>query len=297
MGGPGAATAPRWSTGGHEPPAGLPGAAEVMARAGGENFPVASRLLGRRAASALEAIYGFARMVDEVGDSVQGDRLALLDWIDAEIDRVYAGGAPAEPVIARLAPVVREHGIPPEPLHRLVEANRMDQTVHSYEEFEDLLGYCALSANPVGHMVLYVFASATPDHMVLSDSICCGLQVTEHLQDVREDLEHGRVYLPRQDLARFGCAEEDLRTAPSPERVRTLIAFEVERARELFARGDPLIRRLRGRSRFAIMAFVAGGRAALNGIERAGYGIEVRPPRPSAWGRIAALGQTARALR
>jgi squalene synthase HpnC len=275
----------------------LPGAEEVMARAGSENFPVASRLLGRRAASALEAIYGFARMVDEVGDSVRGDRLALLDWIDAEIDNVYAGGAPVESVIARLAPVVREHGIPPEPLHRLVEANRMDQSVHSYERFEDLLDYCALSANPVGHMVLYVFASATPDRMRLSDSICSGLQVTEHLQDVREDLEHGRVYLPQQDLARFGCTEEDLRTMPSPEPVRTLIAFEAERARGLFTRGDPLIRRLGGRGRFAIMAFVAGGRAALNGIERTGYGIEASPPRPSLWGRIAALAQTARALR
>ena len=297
MAGLGAATAPRSSTSDHAVPAGLPGAAEVMARAGGENFPVASRLLGRGTARALEAIYGFARMVDEVGDSVGGDRLGMLDWIDTEIDRVYVGGAPAEPVIARLAPVVREHGIPPEPLHRLVEANRMDQTVHSYERFEDLLGYCALSANPVGHMVLYVFASATPDRMRLSDSICSGLQVTEHLQDVREDLENGRVYVPQQDMARFGCTEEDLRTTPSPEPVRTLIAFEVERARELFVRGQPLIGRLRGRGRFAIMAFVAGGRAALNGIERAGYGIEAGPPQPSAWGRIAALGQTARAFR
>ena len=245
-----------------------------MARARGENFPVASRLLGRRLRQSLLGIYGFARLVDEVGDEVGGDRLALLDWLDSEVDRIYAGETPDHPALRRMATVARESGIPAEPLHRLVEANRIDQTVSSYATFDDLLSYCALSADPVGRMVLHVFDAATEDRIELSDAICSGLQVTEHLQDVREDLARGRVYLPQEDLARFGCDPEDLAASPSPERVRTLIAFEVERARRLFDRGEALITSLRGRPRLAVTAFTAGGRAALAGIERAGFAIE-----------------------
>jgi phytoene/squalene synthetase len=143
-------------------------------------------------------------------------------------------------------------------------------------------------------MVLHVFDAATPDRMTLSDAICSGLQVTEHLQDVREDLTRGRVYVPQEDLARFGCDAGDLATSPSPERVRTLVAFEVERARELFDRGDALITSLSGRARLAVTAFVAGGRAALAGIEQAGFALELQPPSPSWPARIAALAQTAR---
>jgi squalene synthase HpnC len=275
-------------------PEGVPGLDEVMARAGGENFPVASRLLGARLRDSLLAIYGFARLVDQVGDEVAGDRLALLDWLDSEIDRIYAGGMPDHPALRRMAAVTRQSDIPAEPLHRLVEANRLDQTVSSYATFDDLLSYCALSAEPVGRMVLHVFGAATDDRIELSDAICSGLQVTEHLQDVREDLADGRVYLPQEDLKRFGCSEEDLVISPSPERVRTLIAFEVERARMLLDRGEPLIATLRGRQRLAVTAFVAGGRAALAGIERAGFAIEDRPPRHSWPDRIAALLRTAR---
>jgi squalene synthase HpnC len=278
-------------------PEGVPGLEEVMARAGGENFPVASRLLGRHLRDSLLAIYGYARLVDQVGDESPGDRLALLDWLDSEVDGMYAGHTPEHPSLRRMAAVARESRIPAEPLHRLIEANRIDQTVSSYATFDDLLSYCALSANPVGHMVLHVFDAATPDRIALSDSICSGLQVAEHLQDVREDLARGRVYLPQADLARFGCGEADLATPPSPERVRTLIAFEVERARQLFDRGEPLIGSLHGRARLAVTAFVAGGRAALAGIERAGFAIEAQPPRPSWPARIGALVQTARPAR
>lgn len=276
------------------PPEGVPGLDGVMARAGGENFPVASRVLGRRLRGSLLGIYGFARLVDEVGDESEGDRPALLDWLDAEVDRIYAGGTPAHPALQRMAIVVRESRIPPEPLHRLVEANRIDQTVGSYATFEDLLGYCALSADPVGRMVLHVFGAATPRRIELSDAICSGLQVTEHLQDVREDLARGRVYVPQEDLARFGCEESDLGVSPSPEAVRTLVAFEVERARDLFDRGAPLIGTLRGRARLAVTAFLAGGRAALTAIERHGYALELAPPRPSRRARITALAQTVR---
>jgi phytoene/squalene synthetase len=144
-------------------------------------------------------------------------------------------------------------------------------------------------------MVLCVFGAATPDRIELSDAVCSALQVTEHLQDVREDLSRDRVYLPQEDLARFGCDESDLAASPTPERVRTLIAFEVERARRLFDRGAPLIGRLSGRPRLAVTAFVAGGRAALAAIEQAGYALGPEPPRPTMATRALSLARTARA--
>jgi len=278
-------------------PQGVPGQDEVMARAGGENFPVASRFLGRRLRESLLAIYGFARLVDQLGDESAGDRPALLDWLDSEINRIYDGATPAQPLMRRMSVVCREARIPAEPLHNLVEANRMDQTVTSYATFDDLLSYCSLSANTVGRMVLHVFGAATPDRIALSDSVCSGLQVTEHLQDVREDLGRGRVYLPREDLARFGCDEADLATVPSPERVRTLIGFEVERARMLLDGGAPLIATLSGRAKLAITAFVAGGHAALNAIEHAGNALGAKPPRPTSAARAAALVRTVRSAR
>jgi squalene synthase HpnC len=266
-----------------------------MARAGGENFPVASRLLGRRTRERLLAIYGFARLTDEIGDEAPGDRSGLLDWLDSQIDGIYAGRTPEHPALRRMAGVALEKGIAAETLHALVRANRIDQERSAYRTFDELMGYCALSANPVGHMVLHVFEAATPDRIELSDAICSGLQITEHLQDVREDLGRGRVYLPQDDLARFGCEQGDLAASPSPERVRALIAFEVERARALFDRGARLIALLGGRPRLAVTAFVAGGRAALDAIERAGYATADEPPRPTAAMRLAALARTARA--
>jgi squalene synthase HpnC len=261
-------------------PAGLPPEAIVMAQAGTENFPVASRVLPRRVRGHLLALYGFARLVDDVGDEASGDRLALLDWLDAEVDRVYAG-APTLPVTARLAATVRACAIRPDPLRALIAANRQDQRITRYETIDDLFAYCELSANPVGRLVLAVLGAATPERLRLADAICTGLQLTEHLQDVVEDLDRGRVYLPLADLARFGCEVDDLRRRPAGAQVRSLLAFEVGRARSLLAAGAPLVRTLRGRAALAVAGFVAGGRAALDAIQRAGYDVSGGPPRPS----------------
>jgi squalene synthase HpnC len=261
-------------------PAGLPPEAIVMAQAGTENFPVASRVLPRRVRGHLLALYGFARLVDDVGDEASGDRLALLDWLDAEVDRVYAG-APTLPVTARLAATVRACAIRPDPLRALIAANRQDQRITRYETIDDLFAYCELSANPVGRLVLAVLGAATPERLRLADAICTGLQLTEHLQDVVEDLDRGRVYLPLADLARFGCEVDDLRRRPAGAQVRSLLAFEVGRARSLLAAGAPLVRTLRGRPALAVAGFVAGGRAALDAIQRAGYDVSGGPPRPS----------------
>lgn len=243
----------------------------VMAQARHENFPVASRLLGRRERAHLMAIYGFARLVDDIGDEVSGDRRAALDWLDGELDQLYAGGPLEHPVMRALAPAVVACGLPQAPFRRLIEANRRDQTVTRYETFDELLDYCQLSAAPVGELVLHVFGSATADRIELSDRICAGLQVTEHLQDVAEDHQRGRIYLPRQDMERFGCGEGDLVPGRPGESLRDLLAHECGRARALLAAGAPLARTLALRPRLAVAGFVAGGRTALETLERSGF--------------------------
>ena len=277
-----------------------PGAEEVMARAETENFPVASRVLPRRSREHLLAVYGFARLVDELGDTAAGDRLAALDWLELELTRAYEG-SPEHPLMQRLARTVRECALPRGPFERLIEANRVDQRVARYETWEQLRGYCALSANPVGEIVLGVFGAATPARIALSDSICTALQLAEHCQDVAEDYAAGRVYLPAEDLASFDCDPDGVgfgksqgRHGETPDHaaLRDVLAFEVERARRLLDEGAPLIGQLHGRERLAVAAFSAGGRAALDAIERAGYDVLAGAPRASTPRRLAALVAT-----
>ena len=272
-------------------PIGAPAADAVMARAETENFPVASRVLPRRIRSHLLAIYGFARLVDELGDSAPGDRLAALDWLGEELERAYEGRA-EHPLLVRLEPTLRECALPRQPFIRLIEANRMDQQVKRYETWDELRAYCRLSADPVGELVLGVLGMATPARIALSDSICTGLQLTEHCQDVAEDYAAGRVYLPAEDLTRFGCATAELSREHASRPLREVLAFEVARARGLIAEGAPLIDELRGRARIALAAFVAGGRAALDAIERARFDVLAGPPRATRARRLMALAGT-----
>jgi squalene synthase HpnC len=254
----------------------------VMAQAGEENFPVAVRILGATKRAQLLSLYGFARLVDDAADEADGDRLPLLDAIEADLNRIFEGEPEPElPLLRTLAAIVRELGLPAGPFRRLIEAGRRDQVVDSYPTFDSLLDYCRLSAAPVGELVLHVFGRGTPERVLLSDSVCAGLQVTEHLQDVAEDRAKGRVYLPAEDLERFGCIDDDLcATAPTP-RLSALIEFEVARARALLDAGAPLIGRLPARAAIAVAGFVAGGRAALGAIERAGYDVLSVRPRPT----------------
>jgi squalene synthase HpnC len=271
------------------PPIDVPTASAVMARAEGENFPVGGRLLGRRLRERLMSVYGFARLADELGDAFAGDRLLALDWLEDDLDRAYRGQA-EHPLLRRLQPTLTECALPREPFVRLIEANRVDQRVDSYETWEQLRAYCALSADPVGELVLGVFGQATPARVALSDDVCTALQLTEHCQDVAEDLARGRVYLPAEDLARFGCTLADLSAPHAGEPLCETLAFECARARELFARGAPLIGELHGlRARLAVAAFVAGGRAALDAIESAGYDVLAGAPRAGTWRRARVL--------
>jgi squalene synthase HpnC len=237
-----------------------------MAQADHENFTVASVVLGRRRRLHLLAIYGFARLVDDVGDEAAGDRGALLDAVEEQLDQIYAGERPEHPVMQTLAGSVRECALPAGPFRRLIEANRQDQVVTRYETFDQLLAYCRLSAAPVGELVLHVFGAASPARIALSDSICAGLQIIEHLQDIGEDYRRGRVYMPREDMLRCGCDDEAL-TSPAHASSRALITFEAGRARSLLAAGAPLARTLPPRPRIAVAGFVAGGRAALDALE------------------------------
>ena len=271
--------------------AGVPTAEAVMARAAGENFPVAGRLLPGQVREDLLAIYGFARLVDELGDAVSGDRPAALDWLEGELDRAF-GGEAEHPLLVRLQPALGRGRLTRDPFVRLIDANRMDQRVHSYETWEQLRGYCELSANPVGELVLAVFGLATPERIDLSDSICTGLQLVEHCQDVAEDLAVGRVYLPQEDLDRFGCSREQLAESHAGGPLRQVLAFELARARGLFDRGAPLIGLLRGRPKLAVAAFVAGGRSAAGAVERAGYDVLTGPPKASRGRLLAALART-----
>jgi squalene synthase HpnC len=256
----------------------IPPPAAVRERAREENFPVASVVLGRRTRAELLALYDYARLVDELGDSVAGDRLAALDWAEGELDRAF-GGEAAYPVMAALAPLVRAHALPRAPFARLIEANRADQRVSRYRTWEELRGYCRLSADPVGELVLGIFDAADPPRIALSDSVCTGLQLTEHLQDVAEDLARGRIYLPLEDLERFGVGEGDLAAARAGAPVRELVAFEVDRARSLLRGGRPLIPALPRRAGLAVAAFIAGGLAALAAVEGARYDVLAGAPR------------------
>ena len=260
----------------------------IMARAATENFPVASRLLPAQLRTHLLAIYGFARLVDELGDEAPGDRLAALDWLSQELDRAFAGTA-THPLLRALSPTIAACELPREPFERLIEANRVDQRVHSYETWSDLLGYCHLSANPVGELVLNVFGAATPWRIERSNAVCTALQLTEHWQDIREDLERARVYVPLEDLARGGCSIDDLAATRVSERLRRVLALEAARTAVLFREGDALAASLRGWQRLAIAGYAGGGRAALEAIALAGYEVLALAPRPTRRRTIGAI--------
>jgi squalene synthase HpnC len=248
----------------------------------------------------LMAVYVFARTADDLGDQAPAaERLALLAGLEADLRALYAGlsdagdpagdGAPVQPAVAGLAWTVRECEIPMQPFVDLIRANQQDQVVTRYQTFEDLIGYCRLSANPVGRIVLYVFGNYTDERAELSDHVCTGLQLAEHWQDVAEDLRSGRIYLPLEDMSAHGCGEHDLMAPHAGPMVRELMAFEVARARSLIDTGAPMIGTLRGAARAAVAGYVAGGRAALAAIERAGYDVMAVTARPGKARTVAEL--------
>lgn len=277
-----------------------PHARATLAKAAAENFPVAPAFLPRAWREGLTAVYGYARLVDDIGDgdlapggrdavllgldpAAVDDRPAMLDAFEADLMRVFgsADGPPRHPLLLALRPVVRDHGLTPEPFLGLIEANRQDQHVTRYATYADLLAYCELSANPVGRLVLALTGTATPERIRRSDAVCTALQIAEHLQDVAEDLGRDRIYLPAQDMRRFHVTENDLRAPSAGASVRSLVAFETERARELLNEGTPLVGSVHGRLRLLLAGFVGGGRAALRAVSAAGFDVLPGPPKPT----------------
>ena len=255
-------------------------AADAASVRGAENFPVALRVLPRGPRRDLTALYAYARWVDDLGDRAAGDRPALLAAVDRDLDRLAAGGPPELPVVAALAPTVRAHGLPVAPLRDLVEANRVDQRVTRYPAWDDLRDYCRLSADPVGRLVLGIAGAATARRVALSDDVCTALQLLEHLQDVREDAQAGRIYLPAEDRDRFGVAEADLTAATASAALRDCVRFETDRAAGLLASGIGLVRSLHGWARLAVAGFVAGGLATVAALRGAGHDPLAAPVRP-----------------
>ncbi|MFF9336474.1 squalene synthase HpnC [Streptomyces albogriseolus] len=271
----------------------------TLDKAAAENFPVAPFFLPRAWRDDLMAVYGFARLVDDIGDGdlapggadaralgvpdhEAGDRLTLLDALEADLRRVFdpSGPGPRHPLLLRLEPTVRRRALTPGPFLGLIAANRQDQLVTRYETYDDLLAYCELSANPVGRLVLAVTGTATPERIRRSDAICTALQIVEHLQDVAEDLGRDRIYLPAADMKRFHVQEADLAAPTAGASVRALVAFQARRALDLLDEGAPLVGSVRGRLRLLLAGFVAGGRAAVRAIAAADYDVLPGPPKP-----------------
>ncbi len=246
---------------------------------------------------AFQSIYAFCRWSDDLGDEV-GDRarsLELLSWWRGELHAMY-NGVPRHPVMIALAETVSRYEIPVEPFEALISAFEQDQSVTEYLTYDQLLDYCTRSANPVGHLVLYVAGAFSPENSALADLTCTALQLANFWQDVARDLAIGRIYLPREDRDRFGYAETDLRALRFTPAFAALLEFEVNRARDLLARGRPLIGRIPGALAVDVDLFSRGGSAILDRIEAARFNVLAARPSLSRSTKLRLLGRTVAAL-
>lgn len=254
----------------------------VYARARQENFTVVSWFLPRDLRPHFFALYAFCRWTDDLGDEAAGDRLALLDAWERDLRDCFKGRRTTPLFVALGATIDRFH-LPDEPFLRLIEANRMDQRISRFATYADLLHYCEHSATPVSRMVLGVLGYTDEARLRLADATCIGLQLANFWQDVSVDLRKGRVYLPQEDLRRFGYTEAELRAGVVNDAFRELMAFEVERARGLFREGQALESMIDRRARLDVRLFRLGGEAVLDAIEASGYDVLSHRPRVPRW--------------
>ncbi len=247
-----------------------------------ENFTVASLLLPRRLTRHFHSVYAYCRWSDDLADETAGgaEALALLNWWRGELLKCY-DGEPRHPVMVALRETIRRFDIPPEPFLNLLVAFTQDQHTKRYATFEQLLGYCRNSANPVGHLVLYLFGCFDARRAALADEVCTGLQLANFWQDVARDSVIGRVYLPEEDRRRFGYTDADLAAGRCTSEFRELLRFEVERTRGFFDRGEALLPLLSREARVDVDLFIRGGRAVLHAIERANYDVWTCRPKVS----------------
>ncbi len=257
-----------------------------------ENFSVVTWLTPREHRPAFQSIYAFCRWSDDLGDEV-GDperSLELLSWWRGELRAMYQGEA-RHPVMIALAETVKRHGIPEDPFEALISAFEQDQRVTEYLTYEQLLDYCTRSANPVGHLVLYVAGAFSPENARLADTTCTALQLANFWQDVARDLAIGRIYLPREDRIRFGYPQSDLRALRFTPAFAELMRFEVARARELLSVGRALVPRIPGALAVDVDLFSRGGSAILDRIEARGFDVLSSRPALTRWAKLRLLGR------
>jgi squalene synthase HpnC len=239
-----------------------------------ENFHVATWFLPKPLRPHFQSIYAYCRISDDLGDEV-GDAeqsLALLDFWNGELDACYHG-VTRHPVFVALAETIRVCNIPKSPFADLLVAFRQDQTVTRYRTMQEVFGYCRNSANPVGHLVLYVCGYREPDLFTLSDFTCTALQLANFWQDVREDYVRNRIYLPQADMERFGVREEQIRDHRFTQEFRNLMTYEVKFAQKLFSDGEPLLHRVDKEIAVDIALFSRGGQEILRAIEKQDYDV------------------------
>ncbi len=253
-----------------------------------ENFPVASILMPKRLRKPVAAIYHFARAADDIADEGElpdDERLQQLDDFRDELMHIAADETPLLPLFKHLASEVKEHSLPLQPLHDLLDAFSQDVVKKRYANYDELLDYCRRSANPVGTLLLQLYGEATPVNLAYSDAICTSLQLINFWQDVAKDWNIGRVYLPQDDMARFGVTETQIAQGFSDDHWRALMKFEVDRARSLMLQGAPLGSILTGRIGLEMRMIIAGGLRILDKLEAADYDMFNRRPllRPFDW--------------
>lgn len=251
-----------------------------------ENFPVASLLLPRRLREPIEVIYAFARSADDFadeGDLPDAERLALLDGYRAELGKIERGEPDLAPLFVKLAATARTHGLPLSLFRDLLDAFSQDVTQKRYGTFTEVLDYCRRSANPIGRLLVHLYQRATPENLAHSDAICSALQLINFWQDVEIDWAKDRVYLPQEDLARFGITEHDIAAKRADPAWRELMLFQCARARAMLESGRPLARALPGRMGLELRFVMAGGNAILNKIESVQGDVFRHRPVVSKW--------------
>jgi squalene synthase HpnC len=265
-----------------------------LARSHYENFSVASWFLPSHLRQHFFNVYAYCRISDDLADELgdPGASLQLLDEWETELSACYEGH-PRHPVFVALMETVRKFEIPKHEFADLLTAFRQDQSVTRYETFDDLLGYCHYSANPVGHLVLYLCGYSDIERQLLSDYTCTALQLANFWQDVSSDFARGRIYLPLEDLRRFGVSEAAIRDAENVSAFRDMLKFEVERAREWFSQGLPLAAKVDRKLAIDIELFSRGGQEILNAIERQDYAVLGRRPTISKTRKLALVARAA----
>lgn len=252
---------------------------ERLAKSHYENFSVATWFLPARLRQHFYNVYSYCRISDDLGDEVGNpqESLKMLDQWEEELKACYAG-SPRHPVFVALAETVQQFGIPRQEFSDLLVAFRRDQTITRFETFDDVLGYCHYSANPVGHLVLYLGGYSDTERQRLSDCTCTALQLANFWQDVAVDFEKGRIYLPLEDLRRFGVTADDIAARRATPHFLEMMKFEVQRARDWFRRGLPLVKMVSRELAVDLELFSRGGQEILNAIERQGFDVLKQRP-------------------